>query len=884
MDASRPNLEVIDRYVWICQNLPPGDLARIIPKLRDERWAVLVSPLHQTGFGYARLFERLSNAKDYASIVGLAEAVLAVRTKEETAKARGLMPDPFHIDDLENTKVFESLAAIDDLGIEPALALATKVFGQIIGLGEGDQPPFAVAEPFSLYNKDLFKIEIGDREYSTHRDGVEDLAALIVVLARRSIGASCDDRLKAKRLYETYLVPLADSRSAWALRLFVMSLCPAVFASELQTAFFRIFESSEPTLLTAGAEYYHALRAGFGALSAGVRTQYIADVFERYVSDAAAPARNMAWRILSSVAAYLSGEECDKAAEMLGRPLDADFSPGPAIERAQGGFVSPRGPIDLDALSAIPVSDLVEQLKGGWSPARLNEQASPQDFLNPLSGEGMGRLLKADFRRRPQEYLGHAVMFFDRDNLDAHYTYSFLRGIIEAMRDEANPVTADWGGVVPLLVKITESGELVAFDRASDGRESNYLWLAGWEAIHKVMAEAVEQLLKEKEGKAILDIARHRAALVTVISYLIEDRDPVPEEERKANASDPFTNALNSARGQALQALVSLVYRDAASLPAGEQSRIATDLKAIYKKCLRAESTMAVRFLFGYLLPHLYWRDQSWFGDLLPEMFPASPERKDLRLAAWEGYVTIVDLDRSLFKALEGYYEQAIATAPSEYSERRYFTELDEGLARHLAIAFVYDPDFDYDTSLFKKFWQSKEPNRHREFIEFIARQCILRQDIEVWAAANKSSIEKIKTFWDWALTNCSDADTLLSFGYWMKAEANVFDQKWLADHIVQTLRKTGGAIDFSFAVIQSLKVLAPIAPEAVLETLRLHLHTGRVDNPSRPGWVHVDDDLVNTFKALSAATTTKEGTRKLINDLLPLGNGQFWRLKEALE
>jgi hypothetical protein len=109
-------------------------------------------------------------------------------------------------------------------------------------------------------------------------------------------------------------------------------------------------------------------------------------------------------------------------------------------------------------------------------------------------------------------------------------------------------------------------------------------------------------------------------------------------------------------------------------------------------------------------------------------------------------------------------------------------------------------------------------------------------------------------------------------------------DQKWLADHIVQTLRKTGGAIDLSFAVIQSLKVLAPIAPEAVLETLRLHLHTGRVDNPSRPGWVHVDDDLVNTFKALSAATTTKEGARKLIIDLLPLGNGQFWRLKEALE
>ena len=103
-----------------------------------------------------------------------------------------------------------------------------------------------------------------------------------------------------------------------------------------------------------------------------------------------------------------------------------------------------------------------------------------------------------------------------------------------------------------------------------------------------------------------------------------------------------------------------------------------------------------------------------------------------------------------------------------------------------------------------------------------------------------------------------------------MKADANVFDETWLTEHILQTLKKTGGAIDWSFGVMQSLKVLAVVAPEAVLEILRLHLEKGRINDPSRPGWVYVDDDLVNTFKVLSGATRTKEGTRKLINDLLP--------------
>ena len=884
IDVSQPNLEVIDRFAWICQSLPADQLARVIPKLRDENWIGLISGLRQTGFGYGRLFERLTNERDFATTVALAEAVLAVRPKDVSGKSNDFLFDPFYIDDLENTKVFESLAEIDETGIEPALALGTKIFGQIISLSNGDQPPFAAAEPFSLYNKDLFNIEIGDREYSTYRASVEDLAALIVLLARRCIGSSCDDPPKAKRLYETYFVPLADCRSVWTLRLYAMSLCPAVFAGELQKAFFRIFESSEPTLLTAGAEYYHALRAGFGALPAGARAEYIARVFEEYASDAKLPpAKNMAWRILSSIDAHLSDGERDQAAKVLGKPLNSHFSPGPAIERAQGGFVSPKGPIDLDALSAISVPDLVEQLKGDWSPARLNEQALPEDFLNPLSGEGMGRLLKADMRKRPQEYLDHALSFFDLDKLDPHYTHSFLRGVIEAMRDDVNPVSADWGGLVPLLVKITESGKLGALDRNSDVRESSYLWLAGWEAIHKVMAEAVEQLLKDKNGKAILDVAHHRAALVSIISYLIEDRDPTTEKERKDNASDPFTNAINSIRGEALQALVSLIYRDAANSGERQQAGIAADLKAIYEKCLRAEPTMAVKFLIGYLLPDLYWRDPPWVADLLPEMFPASPDRKDLRFAAWEGYVTKVDLDRNLFHALEGYYEQAIATEPAEYTRRRYHTELDEGLARHLAIAFVYEPSFEFDTPLFQKFWQTKGSSRHCEFVECLARQCVLRPDISVWAAANKSSIEKIKTFWEWALINCDEADTLSSFGYWMKADANVFDQTWLAEHILQTLKKTGGAIDWSFGVIQSLRVLATVAPEAVLEILRLHLERGRIDDPSRPGWVYVDDDLVNTFRVLSGATSTKEGTRKLINDLLPLGNGQFWRLKEAL-
>ena len=84
--------------------------------------------------------------------------------------------------------------------------------------------------------------------------------------------------------------------------------------------------------------------------------------------------------------------------------------------------------------------------------------------------------------------------------------------------------------------------------------------------------------------------------------------------------------------------------------------------------------------------------------------------------------------------------------------------------------------------------------------------------------------------------------------------------------------------------MLETLSVIATDAPEDVLQTLRRHLRSDSVRDPSHRNWVYVDDTLIETFKCLYRQPTTKEETRKLISDLLPLGSGQFWRLKEALQ
>jgi hypothetical protein len=295
---------------------------------------------------------------------------------------------------------------------------------------------------------------------------------------------------------------------------------------------------------------------------------------------------------------------------------------------------------------------------------------------------------------------------------------------------------------------------------------------------------------------------------------------------------------------------------------------------------LRTEVTRAVRFLYGYYMLWMYVHDRMWVTGLFPEIFPIDPERKDLYLAAWEGYLSN-KLHPDLFAALAEQYNRAIQFDPAQYTKRRYHTGLDNGLATHLALAYAHDSGFSLTSALFQRFWQTGNNQRQEQFIAFIGRYCVLREDADDWSTENEIDLGKLTAFWDWALQNCKKSPALAAFGYWSKVDANIFDRSWLAQHIRLTLEETNGAIDRQFAVMASLRSLVSVAPEQVLESLRLHLLVGRSADPGSAAYV--DDELVALFKELYAMPVVKNGTRKLINDLLPVGNGQFWRLKEAM-
>ena len=910
ISAENFNPEVVDRFMRICSGLPAQELKRMVNKIRSDEWVPLMGTFNDWGFEYEKMLKMLTEAGDFDSVLVLAEAILSIRTKKEAEQtSRGFLSDnPFYFKELSYTKVFEYLLKVDEKNIENALTLVTSTMKKVVLFGEKEHKDevFKVYDSYFLLDVDFFELELTEKDRLSHRDDVKNLAAVIKHYAEQTIGKKCDDVESAVKLYNQYFNPLPDSRSMWRLRLFVLSLCPGAFKEELKKAFFRLFEVERYyNELISGTEYLKALRIGFSVLSDDDKRKYVKQVIGYFVKkDQEKENEKENWhigygsRILSVIADQLTEEEKQVAAKAK-FTIHPDYEPEPSIKI--GGFagsIRPRGPITQEAFGKLPIDDIAKKIRTEWRPEKLREKNTSEDFHNPLNAEGAGELLRVDISKRLQDYVNNANLFFERDILDQHYTYSFLRGVQEVLRGNKTEVSdINWDNLIALCVTIKKSGETKHFDGEKRERDTFDAWLSGWTGVHSAMTDVVQELLTEERGIKI-DFPKYRDGVFEIISYLLAYPDPIPADEEPKTAkmttttpgakeqmvSDPYSMAINTVRGRAFQAFALFMYQDGKRFSKDEKIKISSDVKGLYETVLKKENTRALMFMFGHYLPSFYFRDKEWMQKLLSQIFSAEPEKKNLYTAAWEGYVSSNLYAEIFFSSdIQKLYERGLALTDSDYPQQKHFKEPDEGIAVHIALAFMHFSKFGFEHDLFKKFWSIPNTENHKEFISFIGRHSISRESAAEWIKYNKVDIEKLKKFWDWALENCT-ADALTGFGFWINTERSPLEIKWLASHARQTLEKTKGYVEWEYGLMRSLAAFAKEAPEDTLVILRAHLLEEVAKHEPVRTWLHMDAEVYDTFKELYKNEATKEGVHTLINDLLPYRNGMFWGLKSILD
>lgn len=903
--------ELIDQFLRISGDLKADQLALVIPKIHDQEWVRTMGNFNHWGFEYEKILNTLVSANDYTSLLLLAETILAVRTKEELAKTSNGYgtDDPFYFKDIDQTKVFGFLAKVPDSSLEQALGMTTKIMGQIVTLGGEDKDAkrvFTLNERFYLFDVDFFTINVGQKDYLSYRDNVRELAAVVKVLVTKLLENKKNSPLEVRRIYDTYIDSLPESRAMWRLRLYSLSVCPEALKEKLKSAYFRLFDVENYYEISGGTEYEKTVQKGLGVLTDSEQREYVKKIlsyFSRRENDEGGHYKRKGSRILSIAHGYLT--EAEKAEALsLGFTIKTDYEPEPSIGMSMSGTVVPQGPISQDDFDKLSVEQISTNLRGIWSPQALRESFKEIDdriadgFLRPHNAEGAGELLKETLQKRLQEFVDNADKFFERDVLDTHYTYTFLRGIEDVFRKNKSITRGiNWDGLIKLLVAIKTSGEATPFEQDKEERSFD-AWLAGWTSVHDAVSDVVQQLLIEENNKTPLDFTKYRDDIFGVISYLLTYPDPTPKKESLEDpaistthegqrlVSDPHSIAINTARGRAFQALVYFIYPDGKELPEG--TRIKEDTKALYERVLAKEDTRALMFMFGHYLPQFYFREIAWMQKLIPQIFPEDPEKSHLYLAAWEGYLSS-NLYKQIFEDpnIQPLYYRGIDIVKIKETDRQYSKDPEEGLANHIALAYMhYSEEFNFDTPLFKEFWEKGTLAEHRHFIDFLGRSYVTggNSDIDSFVAKDKSAKENLKKMWEWVLDNRTEPELFEEFGFWVNIQKEIFDVTWLADKIKRTLEKSNGKFERDYELTKSIVTLSQKAPEDALKIAEFVLLVDGVRGNNQRRMFYIEGEWQEALKNLYQSSITKQGTYRLIDDLVREGGGPFWGLKDIVK
>ena len=880
--------EVAYGFIRVCGSLPADQLARMVDKIRDERWMPLINAIyHRTAIDSKEMLKTLADANDFKSLLTLAEAVLAVRPSEELTDGRLVKDNPFYLEYLARAGIFEQLASVQAKYAEGALALAIRILSDVL----------TISDQYGLFEVDFFTLQLGQAD-SWHSE-VRELAAVVKTLAVRLIGKRCDDAQMARDIYGRHFASLPDNRVMRRLKFFVLSLCPAAFKDWLKQAYFSLFEADNYYDVSSGTEYEKALRKGFHVLSTEDKKSYVEGILETFGRQL--DRKRVGSLILSMTLPHLDEMPAlRERVENEGLVLDPEYEPRPDtdMEDGEAKIVSSQAPVSKEEFGQLPVAQIAMKLRNEWRPAELNARNTADDFYSPTNAEGVGDRLKNDMPERLQEYAENATIFFERDALDPHYTYEFLNGMREAIKNHSDVAAEiNWDGVFSLCCAIQGSGEKNPFPR--EERQPSWYdnWLANWDAVHSALADTLRELFTQKGGLGPVDIGSHRDRVLGTVSYLLAYLDPSPSDEQSDVpgsasditamrndadgrwATDPFTLGINSVRGRAFEAYVRFVMLD------GEEIR--SDVKELYEGVLQRENTRALMFMFGRHFSIFYFRDKDWTRKLLPQIFPQNPDKKWLYSAAWEGYLSArLYGDMISDPAIQDLYLRALDLTDSDYPRgQRQFKDPDKGIAEHLALAFMHYNQFGLDHPLLKAFWDNDNPKQHAHFVQSLGRLFISSENSEGFFANKSESKRRLRVFWDWLLNEQEEQSVFMQFGFWINLEKGIFDPAWLAQRLKQTLERTDGFLEWQHELVKSAPQLAQAAPQETLAIARLYLFEGGVHGNGQRNLWYWDDHKkwLEAFGILYRCQTTKLETTALINQLVGEGGRAFWPLKKIL-
>ncbi len=463
------------------------------------------------------------------------------------------------------------------------------------------------------------------------------------------------------------------------------------------------------------------------------------------------------------------------------------------IMTSWSGPTSPQKAIKLSAMS---LDELIEYLIQ-WTPKK--------GFGEP-SRLGLGRELVEVIKEAPQIYSKNALLFKD-ERLHVVYLYQYFFGLKEALR---NGGQIDWQPVLELMKIIIDKAKvnsLPIFEPEEDD------WNIDWSNCFQYMADLLENGLNSSKNEIPESLQKD---VWEIIKYLCEDKDPDLDYEKKYGGknSDYYHLSINTTRGEAFHALFNYIFWYDRHFKKKGISRIPDEVKEVLEVHLdiKTEPGFTIRSVYGRFFPWLYIYDKVWTKGIIDRLFPLDDIER--RYAAWETYL-INAVYPEIFEELRPQYEKALdELRKSSLQKNKHPVDVFERLIEHLMIAYFYEI-IEYDDPLLKKLdkvanWEQKGWAVNFGGRVYIASDKAVRE--------KEPSKERLKIFWENRLKESRSVEELKEFGWWLRVD--FFDDKWMLENLLETLKQTKGIIDPDYRTLETLDDLSEKHPLLVSQCL----------------------------------------------------------------
>lgn len=406
-------------------------------------------------------------------------------------------------------------------------------------------------------------------------------------------------------------------------------------------------------------------------------------------------------------------------------------------------YYGEKSPVSLEEIEGKDNSEIWDLI--------VNYKIQDKDFNAPTY-DGFARVFAALVSKNISRFLNDDLSPLLQAR--ANYSYWFLHQIVEELK------TDKYFSYKEYIKNILDfCSEIIKVEVTFAGEPTNNGQMSFNEVKRRVL-ELIRALIQTHQKEFPIEYKDKIWESIKYLCFYNDDPDDSPITYSNSSM-DPYTLAINSVRGMAVQVLIDYALWYAFHTKekhegfikpnrlAGEEQRVLNILESKLDK--RNDQSLAVHSIFGVCFANLAYLNFNWVEKNIDKIFPSNETLTDYWKAAWSGYVNASRFYRDLFELLKPQFNRALKYLENNEKIFSGFGRTPEdALSEHLIIASAngLDDIFNED-SILRRFAKVVNNPSAIHAVQFIAN---LAKDQKVFLdipEVRKSFWPEAKKYWE---------------------------------------------------------------------------------------------------------------------------------------